>query len=99
MVFNFLGNEILSHTMTLLFYILYGYSNPTTFLIGAGMSVAGLILHIKDITGKSINSIIDKLKFSEENIRNNIFMRITLILIIVFLILAIIFPILSRYLL
>ena len=63
------------------------------------MSVAGLILHIRDITGKSINSIIDKLKFSEENIRNNIFMRITLILIIVFLILAIIFPILSRYLL
>ena len=81
---NFIGNEILCQTATLIIYFTYGYKQEVVFLAGALLAVLALILHIHDITGKPINSIIDKLKFSEKNLRDNFYMRVTLILVIIF---------------
>ena len=62
------------------------------------MSWLALVLHIHDVTGKSIESIFDKLEFSMANIKSNAFVRITLILILIFIIFAIVAMVLTKIL-
>ena len=87
--FNYIGNLIVCQTGTILLYMLNGYLSPIVYFLGAGLSWFALVLHIHDVTGKSIESIFDKLEFSMENIKNNAYVRITLILILIFIIFAI----------
>ena len=96
--FNYIGNLILCHTATIFFYMVWGYLSSTVYFLGAGMSWLALVLHIHDVTGKSIESIFDKLEFSMANIKSNAFVRITLILILIFIIFAIVAMVLTKIL-
>ena len=96
--FNYIGNLILCHTATIFFYMVWNYLSPAVYFLGAGMSWLALVHHIHDVTGKSIESIFDKLEFSMANIKSNAFVRITLILILIFIIFAIVAMVLTKIL-
>ena len=96
--FNYIGNLILCHTATIFLYMVWNYLSPAVYFLGAGMSWLALVLHIHDVTGKSIESIFDKLEFSMANIKSNAFVRITLILILIFIIFAIVAMVLTKIL-
>lgn len=83
-------------TGTIILYLLQGYKTSTPFLFGAFAMVAALIFHIRDVTGKPIDSIFEKLEFSSENIKNSFFMRVTLITFIIFFIFSIIIPLIFK---
>jgi hypothetical protein len=78
--------------------MVWNYLSPAVYFLGAGMSWLALVLHIHDVTGKSIESIFDKLEFSMANIKSNAFVRITLILILIFIIFAIVAMVLTKIL-
>lgn len=93
---NYIGNFILFNAFTVLFYFTWSYKNPAVYLLGVGMTFAALVFHIRDVTGKPINEIFNKIKFSEENLRMNTFMRITFSLMIVFFIAFLVTVVLFR---
>lgn len=89
-VYNFIGNELLCQSITFILYILLGYTNVIPYICAAVMSMFALILHIHDVTGKSIEVIFDKIQFTAEDINSNIFVRITLFFSIIIIILGLI---------
>lgn len=92
LVSNFIGNEILCQTLTIIIYLLTGYNNTLPYICASLMCLLALVLHIHDITGKSIETIVDKLQFNTENIKINIFVRITLFFSIIILLIGLILP-------
>ena len=97
LISNFLGNVILFQTLTIILYTAYGYKSSSPFLCGSFMMGLALIFHIRDITGKPIDVIFNKLEFSGENLKNSFFMRISLFVAIIFFIFSIIIPLFFKY--
>lgn len=93
---NYLGNLLICFLVPLILFVLVGYNSTSPYLAAAFMSIFALILHIRDITGKSGKEIYDKLRFTSDNFKRSPYMRTSAILGIICLLSSIIIPLVFK---
>lgn len=94
-VYNYIGDMLLAQIPTAMLYLTSDITYPGIYFMGMVMVYAGFVFHIKDMTGKNIEIIVKKLHFTIKNLKDNVFMRLSVTFFLVFLLFFITFIIFS----
>lgn len=77
---NYIGNLIKFSPLIYYVYIIYNVFNPLFYFTIALVTICAMIWHIRDVTGKPVDIIINNFDLSISQIRKNFFMKLTILL-------------------